>query len=87
MAIEEYNIMCKHLHFFTMMVLNLYLLLNRGELFLSKVSTGLTSWFSSKGIGKTLEIVGHKNISRQQHVSADITKPSEKNPRPAKKVA
>ena len=49
-----------------MMVLSLVLLLNSGELLLSKVGTGLTSWFSAKGIGKTLESFGHQNISRQQ---------------------
>ena len=60
------------------MVLNLYLLLNRGEMLLPKVSTELTKWFAPKGIGKTLEIVGHKIISTLQHDSVDITKPSEK---------
>ena len=69
------------------MVLNLYLLLNRGEMLLPKVSTELTKWFAPKGIGKTLEIVGHKIISTLQHDSVDITKPSEKNLHPVKKVS
>lgn len=77
----------KKFPFFSMMVLNLVLLLNSGELLLSKVGTGPTSWFSAKGIGETLESFGHQNISRQQYDSVDIIKPSKENPHPGKKVA
>ena len=62
------------------MELNLVLLLNSGEPLLSKANTGLTSWFSPKGIGETSESFEHQNISRQQYDSVDIIKPSEEIP-------
>ena len=69
------------------MVLNLVLLLNSGEMLLSKVSAEVTSWFSPKVIGETSVSFGHQNISRQQCDSVDTVKPSEENPRQAKEVA